>query len=138
MPRARLLPLSLLLLGALTACLGIDPAPSRNEGVPPAGGPSGPGAAGTDGGGASQGETEKQRGATGTVGRRFARWPLPPPSPLLSNYDLSPDVVVDKTTSLAWTRKAATPEYANYTDGHAYCERLVLGGNDDWRLPSRI
>jgi hypothetical protein len=75
-------------------------------------------------------------GASVAADRRFALWPLPPPHPLLSNYVLGTDSVVDKTTGLEWqkTSSGSVPE----ADATPYCSRLALGGHRDWRLPTRI
>lgn len=72
------------------------------------------------------------------VDRRFAQWPLPVPSPLLSNFTLTSDTVTDKTTSLVWQRGDATPPSKSYPDGVAFCGALTIGGQTDWRLPTRI
>ena len=49
------------------------------------------------------------------------------------------DVVFDPRTCLSWTR--ATKEGVNLNpalppDGISYCGQLVLGGHDDWRVPT--
>jgi hypothetical protein len=72
------------------------------------------------------------------VDRRYAVWPLPAVKPLLSNYDLTPDTVTDKTTGLVWQRSDASPPTGTYGGGVAYCKGLTLGGQTGWRLPTRI
>ena len=76
-------------------------------------------------------------GAT-AVDRRFAVWPLPPVKPLLSSYVLTTDTVTDKTTGLEWERNDATPATMAYAGGATYCAGLAIGGQTDWRLPTRI
>ncbi len=101
------------------------------------GSPTGDGANGTDGSG-----TDGANGTDGgviAVDRRYAVWPLPDPHPLLSDYDLtSNDVVTDKTTGLVWQRQEPTPVSASISEATTYCDKLDLGGQTDWRLPTRI
>ena len=73
-----------------------------------------------------------------TVDRRFAVWPLPPVKPLLSNYVLTADTVTDKTTGLEWERNDSSPATMAYAGGATYCAALSMGGQTDWRLPTRI
>lgn len=72
------------------------------------------------------------------VDRRFAQWPLPPPAPLLSQYDLTLDTVTDRTTSLVWQRNEPSPVSASYPAAMAFCDGLTLAGQTDWRLPTRM
>lgn len=72
------------------------------------------------------------------VDRRFAQWPLPPPSPLLSGYDLAAETVTDKTTTLVWQRGDPMPPTKSYPDAIAFCNAFAGGGQTDWRLPTRI
>lgn len=148
------LPLSLApfaLVAALGACrgvLGIDEdVPLLPEGAGE-GGVSGDGAGpgpGTEGGpGADAGadvavgfDAAFDAGVT-AVDRRYAVWPLPSDKPLLSDYVLTTDTVTDKTTGLEWQRRDAVPATMAYAIGKAYCDDLDLGGQTDWRLPTRI
>ncbi len=47
--------------------------------------------------------------------------------------------VTDNLTGLIWEQKTAANETLRYTYSAAvnYCENLILGGRDDWRLPTR-
>lgn len=72
------------------------------------------------------------------VDRRFAVWPLPPVKPLLSSYVLTADTVTDKTTGLEWERNDASPGTRAYAGGATHCAGLAIGGQTDWRLPTRI
>ena len=72
----------------------------------------------------------------------WATWPMPnSPLPGLPNpqsYDTRiPGVVVDQVTGLMWQRSASN-RLEPFTGAERECERLSLGGYDDWRLPSRI
>lgn len=72
----------------------------------------------------------------------WAEWPMPN-SPGLGlpneqSYDTSTKgVVVDQVTGLTWQRDADPGSYT-WCDAHAYCDKLSLGGHDDWRVPSAI
>lgn len=44
-------------------------------------------------------------------------------------------VWLDLTTNLCWQDPPESPA-SEYTTAEAYCNDLVLGGHDDWRLPS--
>ena len=53
-----------------------------------------------------------------------------------ASYDTTdPNVVQDLMTGLSWMRLADTGERAWSTTA---CDALVLGGHDDWRMPSAI
>ena len=136
---------------AMTACrgiLGIDedtPLATTGDGATGDGGtPPNADAAGGSEGSPDGGPDSSSADAAGfdagqkPVDRRFAVWALPPPHPLLSSYDLSADTVTDKTTTLVWQRNDATPATQSYGAGKAYCDALVLGGQSDWRLPTRV
>lgn len=142
---------------------GAEPASGsreRGEDMPSVEAASGASAS-TDGGGVVQGElgdaaltppprvTRVPCPPAGTC----ARWPMPdalgkvPP-----RYTLAPEVVTDEVTGLMWQRM--DPEdYPGCTQGgdgrkktsgcswgeaNGYCERLDLGGFDDWRLPNIV
>ncbi len=68
--------------------------------------------------------------------RRFALWPLPPAAPPVAAYDVTAETVTDRTTGLVWPRSDA-PQ-ASFAGAVTACDELVLGGKDDWRLPTRI
>jgi len=142
---------ALALPAGLLACrgvLGIDedrpllPEGAGDGGATGEGGGPGPGAEGGTGADASGDATAGfdaafDAGVT-AVDRRYAVWPLPPEHPLLSNYTIDTDTVVDKTTGLEWQRRSATPYSQSYALGKSYCDDLDLGGQTDWRLPTRI
>ena len=80
----------------------------------------------------------------------WARWRMPNPKdakdpvtnanlPNQASYEYTADSVTvrDTVTGLEWQR---TPEARsfNWSDAQQYCAHLSLGGNADWRLPSRI
>lgn len=72
----------------------------------------------------------------------WATWPMPnAPStgaPNPQNYDTRvAGVVIDLVTGLMWQRSLETKN-ATFEDARRYCNRLMLAGYDDWRLPSRI
>jgi hypothetical protein len=72
----------------------------------------------------------------------WANWPLPDPTskgmPMSQRYDTTVGgVAVDQVTGLGWQREVA-PDALDWSGARAYCQCLVLGGHDDWRLPSRI
>ncbi len=64
--------------------------------------------------------------------------PLPPPSPLLSNYLITADTVSDKTTGLVWQRAMHSGAGERYPQAFAYCTNLDLAGETDWQLPTRL
>ena len=127
----------------LVACRGLlgidDDAQLRGED----GGPSNEDAAG-DGAPGPDGLTEGGIGMDGgggpavPVDRRYAQWRLPPIMPVLLQYDLQPDTVTDKITGLVWQRLEANQTTMSFPAGIAYCEDLTIGGQSDWRLPTRI
>ena len=53
------------------------------------------------------------------------------------SYNITPKTVFDPITGLMWQRKPP-PQPKTWLDAAAYCETLVLGGHQDWRLPSRL
>jgi hypothetical protein len=78
-------------------------------------------------------------GGTGVAA--WATWPMPNSTPGLphpQSFDTSSnDVAVDRVTGLMWQRNVgANP--TSFTGAKQECDRLVLAGYDDWRLPSRI
>ncbi|HEX5657935.1 MAG TPA: DUF1566 domain-containing protein [Polyangiales bacterium] len=91
---------------------------------------------------------------------QFADWPMPdktPSSKVQPSYTATPDLVTDNVTKLQWQLGLprvypGCTEYPEWTDGtkgdvgelctrpqgKAYCDNLVHGGFDDWRLPTVI
>ena len=53
------------------------------------------------------------------------------------SYTISDPVVTDEITGLAWQRAVPSQRYA-WSAAKEACQGLVLGGFDDWRLPSRV
>ena len=45
----------------------------------------------------------------------------------------------DNLTQIIWEQKTAEnePTILSYDDAVTYCENLILGGSDNWRLPTR-
>jgi hypothetical protein len=131
-------------LGACRGVLGIDEdvpllpaieggAPDDGAGTGTEGGPGADAAADV----AAGFDADFDAGVT-AVDRRYAVWPLPPDHPLLSSYVLGAETVTDKTTGLEWQRSDSDPATMSYGLGAAYCTGLTLGGQTDWRLPTRI
>jgi len=59
------------------------------------------------------------------------------PPDLTDNGD---GTVTDNLTGLMWEQKTTETEqysFATYSEAASYCEDLSLGGNDDWRVPTR-
>jgi formylglycine-generating enzyme required for sulfatase activity len=73
----------------------------------------------------------------GSSGSAWAGWPMVEPRARAYDQDPSAGVVVDRTTSLMWQRRAA-PDLLEWADAQAYCRCLALAGHRDWRLPTRI
>ncbi len=44
--------------------------------------------------------------------------------------------VLDNNTGLVWER-ATDPAQRNWNDANTYCSNLILGGKDDWHLPTK-
>lgn len=105
-------------------------------GAPAFGGNPGPSMGGSGGSGA---------GGTATVPRTdfsFALWPMPNavssglPNP--ASYDTSmPGAVLDNVTGLMWQAEPLSMGLP-WMETKVGCEMLVLGGYEDWRMPSRI
>lgn len=66
--------------------------------------------------------------------RGHAGFPMLPPSE--RTFRVEADVVIDEGTRLAWQRESASSR--PWADARAYCDALVSGERDDWRLPSRV
>jgi hypothetical protein len=83
-----------------------------------------------------------QTGSAPPARRAWATWPVARAAgadqPHPRSYAISEQTVTDAVTGLDWQRQVpAGPGYA-WTAASQVCERLVLAGHDDWRLPSRI
>ena len=48
--------------------------------------------------------------------------------------DQGDGVIVDQETGLMWTQRAGAP--LDWEQSRRFCEKLKLGGHDDWRLPT--
>lgn len=114
----------LMLLGACAQIVGIeDPIPIGEA---------------SSSGGTSSGTT-----MNGPPGRWIA-WPMPNgtmaglPNPASYKIDATNDVVVDNVTGLMWQRTVDSQSSYTWAEAMSYCENLVHGGHDDWRLPWRI
>ena len=103
------------------------------------GGSSGAGAAGT---------AQAGSGVAGAPGKPplpdygWAAWPMPNAAsaglPNPASYDVSiAGVVTDQVTGLMWQAVPLTMALP-WMETKVGCEMLVLGGHDDWRLPTRI
>lgn len=72
----------------------------------------------------------------------WASWPMPNSpsagSPNPQSYDTRvAGVVIDRVTGLMWQRNMEASN-ATFNEARKHCDRLMLAGYDDWRLPSRI
>jgi uncharacterized protein YceK len=152
---------SLVVLAGCRSILGLDSggdgtadldAATDETGATPANGADGSSAVTTDSGqtqggnadgsgdgGGKDGSTVDARtpDANRNVDRAWAAWPLPPVSLPDVNYDMKTDTVLDHTTLLVWQRNV-DPTKRVWADAKAYCDGLVLAGESDWRLPTRI
>ncbi|MBN2359818.1 MAG: DUF1566 domain-containing protein [Deltaproteobacteria bacterium] len=54
-----------------------------------------------------------------------------------TGYRVDGDVVEDSVTGLLWQR-GTSPQALDWWQARDYCDDLVLGGRDDWSLPSRL
>ncbi len=67
----------------------------------------------------------------------WARYPLPGTPAASRRYVTVGSTVIDCVTGLEWQQTSPATNY-DQAGAIANCEGLVLGGYDDWRLPSRI
>lgn len=68
-------------------------------------------------------------------GGGYAAWPMPDPeAPALRRRG---EQVLDDVTGLSWQART-DGRTRTWADAIAYCAGLVLGGSDDWRLPTRV
>lgn len=120
---------------------GADTAGQGTGGTNTAGQSSG-GAAGTTGGSSSVGGeagAAGEAGAGGTAGAEL--WLMPNNEPGLPNqasYDITDEVITDNVTTLMWESMPSVDQYYSVGEGTSYCDGLVLGGLDDWRLPNVV
>lgn len=72
---------------------------------------------------------------------RWPRWPMPADNPPLTDYQVNNHgdgaTVIDQRTKLEWQDSVATTKIPHDT-AIRYCDDLVYGGANDWRLPTRI
>jgi hypothetical protein len=77
-----------------------------------------------------------------TARRPWATWPVASVAgadgPHPRSYAIAEETVTDAVTDLMWQRQVPAGPGSAWTDASQVCERLVLAGHDDWRLPSRI
>jgi hypothetical protein len=76
----------------------------------------------------------------------WAAWPMPnsqadvvagAPNPA-SYTDNADGTVTDNVTKLIWQKEPPSTVFPSFNDAKVYCAALVLGGYDDWRVPTRI
>ncbi|HRI70791.1 MAG TPA: DUF1566 domain-containing protein [Polyangium sp.] len=94
---------------------------------------------GTGGGGSS---SSTGGSSSGGMSGPWISWPMPNPVSAQLDYPASyslvgTDIVVDEVTKLQWQRTVNNQSYT-WDEALAYCNGLVYGGHDDWRLPWRI
>lgn len=75
------------------------------------------------------------------VDPRWALWPIPEDAPKAASFQIDNAAggatVKDLVTGLLW-QDVVTKAKRNVADSRAYCDDLVYGSFDDWRLPTRI
>lgn len=120
-----------LVLGACVQIVGIeDPLPVEGE-------TSANSSTSTSGSGSGS------SGSSGGANGPWIGWRMPNPTnsglPNPSKYqvDMTNDIVWDQVTGLMWQRTIDDNLYT-WDGAKAYCEKLVYGNHDDWRLPWRI
>lgn len=60
-------------------------------------------------------------------------------APNLASYaDNGDGTITDLVTKLVWQKVPSSTVFRAFNDAKAYCADLVLGGYDDWRVPTRI
>jgi hypothetical protein len=110
-------------------------------------------------GGADNGGTRDASTETGTItspgdggaatcvptcgSHKWACWPMPNPIgttlPNLASYaNLGNGIVRDNVTCLEWELTPTTGADQTWDTALAYCDNLALGGQADWRLPTRV
>ncbi len=134
--------------GGTTSAGGIP----RSGGTSTTGGTSNAGgsssAGGTIGaGGIASGGTTSAAGTSGTCqpstcgSHKWACWKMPNPTgsglPNPASYTVANGIVHDNLTCLDWQQVESSTSYTN-ADAITYCASLSLGGNSDWRVPTRV
>lgn len=105
----------MLALLVLVIAVGCD---STNSGSPGGGGPNSGGSGGAGGAG------------SGGVDRERVLWEPGAPA-----FTVEGDTVADARSGLVWERNTSSSSLA-YAAAVSRCDDLVLGGQDDWRLPT--
>jgi hypothetical protein len=98
-------------------------------------------------GGAGNGGTTSAAGTSGTCqpatcgSHKWACWKMPNPTgsglPNPASYTVANGIVHDNVTCLDWQQVESSTTYTN-ADAITYCASLSLGGNSDWRAPTRV
>jgi hypothetical protein len=74
-------------------------------------------------------------GGDGTVS--YPRWPIPAgDSRATGGFTVTKDTVLDHATCLMWQRAVNSGSYS-WDAAKGLCDKLILAGFDDWRLPTR-
>jgi hypothetical protein len=93
-----------------------------------------------DAGAAARSGCAAPAAGTNAIGE-WATWPMPNPNstwlPHPQTYTLTGDIVIDDVTGLVWQRNPE-PGVTPIELASKYCDDLVYGGRDDWRLPRAI
>jgi Protein of unknown function (DUF1566) len=134
--------------GGTTSAGGI----SRSGGTSTTGGTSNAGGSSSTGGtigagGIASGGTTSAAGTSGTCqpatcgSHKWACWKMPNPTgsglPNPASYTIANGIVHDNLTCLDWQQVESSTSYTN-ADAITYCASLSLGGNSDWRVPTRV
>jgi hypothetical protein len=61
-----------------------------------------------------------------------------PALPNQASYAIAADVITDNVTTLMWEAVPSLDLYSSEDSGASYCDALVLGGFNDWRLPNVV
>ena len=98
-------------------------------------------------GGIASGGTTSAAGTSGTCqpatcgSHKWACWKMPNPTssglPNPASYTVANGIVHDNLTCLDWQQVESSTSYTN-ADAITYCASLSLGGNSDWRVPTRV
>ncbi len=67
----------------------------------------------------------------------YPLWPLAGTTLRPHDFTTTTQTVLDNTTDLTWQREV-DPGLYTWDDAINYCAQLVLDGQSDWRLPSRV
>jgi hypothetical protein len=121
-------------------------------------GPTGSGGGGTGAGGAAgapatcpavacgEGLVCERYGGPTCLDATWAAWPMPNSQPDVmagapnpaSYTDNADGTVTDNVTKLIWQKEPPSTVFPSFDATKTYCAALVLGGYDDWRIPTRI